>query len=129
MAAAFNSPVTVMDTASEGGAYGAVLVAGVGAGLWANLGEAVKVIHPETEKKEPEMSKESEKAPDQRVSVERRPFSVNSARLGKLFAMLFSLTSSPVNVYCNTCRSVNLTCTEREVGPCAYPPEQEQSFP
>ena len=38
-----------MDTASEGGAYGAVLVAGVGAGLWANLGEAVKVIHPETE--------------------------------------------------------------------------------
>lgn len=87
------------------------------------------VIHPETEKKEPEMSKESEKAPDQRVSVERRPFSVNSARLGKLFVMLFSLTPSPVNVYCNTCRSVNLTCTEREVGPCAYPPEQEQSFP
>ena len=45
----FNLPVYTMSAASEGGAYGAVLVAGVGAGLWANLGEAVKVIHPETE--------------------------------------------------------------------------------
>mgnify|MGYP004668721439 CR=1 FL=1 len=45
----FNLPVYTMSAASEGGAYGAVLVAGVGAGLWANLSEAVKVIHPETE--------------------------------------------------------------------------------
>ena len=38
-----------MSAASEGGAYGAVMVAGVGAGVWANLGEAVKVIKAETE--------------------------------------------------------------------------------
>ena len=45
----FNLPVYTMSAASEGGAYGAVLVAGVGAGLWKNLTEAVQVIHPETE--------------------------------------------------------------------------------
>ena len=45
----FNLPVYTMSAASEGGAYGAVLVAGVGAGLWKNLNEAVQVIHPETE--------------------------------------------------------------------------------
>lgn len=45
----FNLPVFTMSAASEGGAYGAVLVAGVGAGLWKNLNEAVQVIRPETE--------------------------------------------------------------------------------
>lgn len=45
----FDVPVYTMSAASEGGAYGAVLVAGVGAGLWKNLGEAVQVIKPETE--------------------------------------------------------------------------------
>ena len=45
----FNLPVYTMSAASEGGAYGAVLVAGVGAGIWKDLGEAVQVIHPETE--------------------------------------------------------------------------------
>ena len=45
----FNLPVYTMSAASEGGAYGAIMVAGVGAGIWANLGEAVKVITPETE--------------------------------------------------------------------------------
>lgn len=45
----FDLPVYTMSAASEGGAYGAVLVAGVGAGLWKDLGEAVKVIRPETE--------------------------------------------------------------------------------
>ena len=45
----FNLPVYTMSAASEGGAYGAVLVAGVGAGLWKNLTEAVQVIKPETE--------------------------------------------------------------------------------
>jgi len=45
----FDLPVYTMSAASEGGAYGAVLVAGVGAGLWKNLGEAVQVIRPETE--------------------------------------------------------------------------------
>ena len=45
----FNLPVYTMSAASEGGAYGAVLVAGVGAGLWKNLQEAVQVIKPETE--------------------------------------------------------------------------------
>lgn len=45
----FNLPVYTMSAASEGGAYGAVLVAGVGAGIWKNLNEAVQVIHAETE--------------------------------------------------------------------------------
>ena len=45
----FNLPVYTMSAASEGGAYGAILVAGVGAGIWKNLGEAVKVIRSETE--------------------------------------------------------------------------------
>ena len=45
----FDLPVYTMSAASEGGAYGAVLVAGVGAGLWKNLTEAVQVIRPETE--------------------------------------------------------------------------------
>jgi len=45
----FDLPVYTMSAASEGGAYGAVLVAGVGAGLWKNLNEAVQVIKPETE--------------------------------------------------------------------------------
>ena len=45
----FDLPVYTMSAASEGGAYGAVMVAGVGAGVWENLGEAVKVIKAETE--------------------------------------------------------------------------------
>ena len=45
----FDLPVYTMSAASEGGAYGAVMVAGVGAGIWKNLGEAVKVIRAETE--------------------------------------------------------------------------------
>ena len=44
----FDLPVYTMSAANEGGAYGAVLVAGVGAGVWENLGEAVKVIKAET---------------------------------------------------------------------------------
>ena len=42
-------PVYTMSAASEGGAYGAVLIAGVGAGLWKNLSEAVQVLQVETE--------------------------------------------------------------------------------
>ena len=45
----FNLPVYTMSAASEGGAYGAVLVAGVGAGVWKNLSEAVTVLKAETE--------------------------------------------------------------------------------
>ena len=45
----FDLPVYTMSAASEGGAYGAVMVAGVGAGIWKDLGEAVKVIKAETE--------------------------------------------------------------------------------
>ena len=45
----FNLPVYTMSAASEGGAYGAVMVAGVGAGIWKDLGEAVSIIRPETE--------------------------------------------------------------------------------
>jgi xylulokinase len=36
--------VTTVTGAAEGGAYGAALVAGVGAGAWANLDQAVGVI-------------------------------------------------------------------------------------
>ncbi len=45
----FKLPVYTMSAASEGGAYGAVLVAGVGAGVWKNLDEAIGVIRVETE--------------------------------------------------------------------------------
>lgn len=45
----FDLPVYTMSAASEGGAYGAVMVAGVGAGVWKDLGEAVTIIKPETE--------------------------------------------------------------------------------
>ena len=45
----FDLPVYTMSAASEGGAYGAVMVAGVGAGIWKNLEEAVQILHVETE--------------------------------------------------------------------------------
>lgn len=44
----FNLPVCTMSAASEGGAYGAVLVAGVGAGVWSDLSDAVKDMKPDT---------------------------------------------------------------------------------
>ena len=44
----FDIPVCTMSAASEGGAYGAVLVAGVGAGIWKNLSDAVKDMQPDT---------------------------------------------------------------------------------
>ncbi|MBQ1257064.1 MAG: hypothetical protein IIX93_07295 [Clostridia bacterium] len=40
----FEIPVYTMSAAKEGGAYGAVLVAGVGAGVWKNLSEAITVL-------------------------------------------------------------------------------------
>lgn len=45
----FDLPVYTMSAASEGGAYGAIMVAGVGAGVWKNLGEAVSIVKVETE--------------------------------------------------------------------------------
>ena len=45
----FDLPVYTMSAASEGGAYGAVMVAGVGAGVWKNLSEATGILRVETE--------------------------------------------------------------------------------
>ena len=45
----FDLPVYTMSAASEGGAYGAVMVAGVGAGVWKDLNEAASVLRVETE--------------------------------------------------------------------------------
>lgn len=45
----FNLPVYTMSAASEGGAYGAIMVAGVGAGIWKDLKEAASIIKAETE--------------------------------------------------------------------------------
>ena len=45
----FDLPVYTMSAASEGGAYGAIMVAGVGAGLWKDLKEAATIIRAETE--------------------------------------------------------------------------------
>ncbi|NLG25436.1 MAG: xylulokinase [Clostridiales bacterium] len=45
----FDLPVYTMSAASEGGAYGAVMVAGVGAGVWKNLDEAISILQVETE--------------------------------------------------------------------------------
>ncbi|MBR2263685.1 MAG: xylulokinase, partial [Firmicutes bacterium] len=45
----FDMPVYTMSAASEGGAYGAIMVAGVGAGVWKNLEEACNIVKVETE--------------------------------------------------------------------------------
>jgi len=45
----FDLPVYTMSAASEGGAYGAIMVAGVGAGVWKNLEEAASIVKVETE--------------------------------------------------------------------------------
>ena len=45
----FDLPVYTLSAAGEGGAYGAVMVAGVGAGIWKNLGEAISLLQVETE--------------------------------------------------------------------------------
>ena len=43
----FGGEVITVSGSSEGGAYGAALVAGVGTGVWGNMEEAVKVVKPE----------------------------------------------------------------------------------
>ena len=55
----FDLPVYTMSAASEGGAYGAVMVAGVGAGVWKNLSEAISILKPETETLPDEANKEA----------------------------------------------------------------------
>ncbi|HIU34273.1 MAG TPA: xylulokinase [Candidatus Pullichristensenella excrementigallinarum] len=45
----FDLPVYTMSAASEGGAYGAIMVAGVGAGVWKDLEEATGIVRPVTE--------------------------------------------------------------------------------
>ena len=45
----FDLPVYTMSAASEGGAYGAIMVAGVGVGLWKDLEEAAGLAKVETE--------------------------------------------------------------------------------
>ena len=44
----FQCPVTTVSGSREGGAYGAALVAGAGAGIWSSVEEAVKVVKIET---------------------------------------------------------------------------------
>jgi len=46
----FNLPVRTVFGSAEGGSFGAALVAGVMIGLWPDLGEAVKLVRPESEK-------------------------------------------------------------------------------
>ena len=45
----FQLPVKTMSGSKEGGAYGAVLVAGAGCGIWKSVEEATKVLKTETE--------------------------------------------------------------------------------
>lgn len=45
----FDLPVYTMSASGEGGAYGAIMVAGVGAGVWKNLLEATSILKVETE--------------------------------------------------------------------------------
>jgi len=45
----FDLPVYTMSASSEGGAYGAVMVAEVGAGVWGNLSQAASIVKPVTE--------------------------------------------------------------------------------
>ncbi len=49
MADIFELPVYTMSAADVGGAYGAVMVAGVGCGVWKNLAEAATILHRESE--------------------------------------------------------------------------------
>ena len=49
MADVFALPVYTMSAADVGGAYGAMMAAGVGAGVWKNLGEAAGVLRRESE--------------------------------------------------------------------------------
>ena len=49
MADIFDLPVLTVSGASEGGAYGAAMAAGVGAGVYGNLAEACEIIRVETE--------------------------------------------------------------------------------
>lgn len=44
----FGSEVVTVSGSSEGGAYGAALVAGAGVGVWSSVEEAVKVVKPES---------------------------------------------------------------------------------
>ena len=41
-------PVKTLTGAAEGGAYGAAVVAGVGAGLWGSIEDAAKMLKVET---------------------------------------------------------------------------------
>lgn len=45
----FNLPVRTVFGSAEGGSFGAALVAGVTAGVWTDLNEAVKLVLPESE--------------------------------------------------------------------------------
>lgn len=49
MADIFGLPVYTMSAADVGGAYGAVMVAGVGCGVWGNLSEASSILKRESE--------------------------------------------------------------------------------
>ncbi|MBQ3080088.1 MAG: xylulokinase [Clostridia bacterium] len=51
----FEIPVYTMSAAKEGGAFGAVLVAGVGAGVWKNLEEAITVLKEDEKFYEPSL--------------------------------------------------------------------------
>jgi len=45
----FQSPVITVSGSGEGGAYGAALVAGAGAGVWSSVDDAIGVLKKETE--------------------------------------------------------------------------------
>lgn len=49
LADVFQLPVRTVSGSSEGGAYGAALVAGVGCGVWGSIDDAVRVLRVETE--------------------------------------------------------------------------------
>jgi len=49
MADIFQLPVYTMSAADVGGAYGAVMAAGVGCGVWKNLEDASSILHRESE--------------------------------------------------------------------------------
>ncbi|HBP37648.1 MAG TPA: xylulokinase, partial [Clostridiales bacterium] len=49
LADVFNLPARTVFGSAEGGSFGAALVAGVAAGVWADLSEAVRLVRPESE--------------------------------------------------------------------------------
>lgn len=79
------------------------------------------VVHPEAAPATREQPPEHKASGDRVVSIENRPPLSARPISENCRSLCEESFRRPVNAYCNTCRSVSLTATEREIGCCAYP--------